>query len=273
MSRLPTYYVSHGGGPWPWMREQSGARYAQLEASLQAMAREAGDGVRAVLVVTAHWETPEFTLSSAEQPGMLYDYHGFPPHTYQIHYRAPGSPTLAARVQALLQAGGVAARLDPERGFDHGTFSVMQATYPAAQLPVVQLSLRADFDPAAHLAAGRLLAPLRDEGVLIIGSGLSYHNLRLLNANGTAPSVQFDDWLQTTLTTAPPAERDERLLHWEQAPSARIAHAREDHLIPLMVAVGAAHEETGHCVYHEDRFMGVVAASSFRFGNAPNAQG
>jgi aromatic ring-opening dioxygenase catalytic subunit (LigB family) len=271
MSRLPTYYVSHGGGPWPWMREQNGSRYDQLEASLQAMAREAGEGVRAVLVVTAHWETPEFTLSSATQPGMLYDYYGFPAHTYQVHYRAPGSPALAQRVQSLLQAGGVDAQLDPERGYDHGTFSVMQATYPEARLPVVQLSLRADFDPAAHLAAGRLLAPLRDEGVLILGSGLSYHNLRLLNANGTLPSQQFDAWLQTTLTACTPAERDGLLTHWERAPSARIAHAREDHLIPLMVAVGAASEETGTCVYHEDHFLGTVAASSFRFGAAPIA--
>jgi aromatic ring-opening dioxygenase catalytic subunit (LigB family) len=271
MSRLPTYYVSHGGGPWPWMREQNGSRYDQLEASLQAMAREVGEQVRTVLVVTAHWETPEFMVSSAAQPGMLYDYHGFPPHTYQIHYRAPGSPALAQRVQALLHAGGVEAGLDPERGFDHGTFSVMQATYPEARLPVVQLSLRADFDPAAHLAAGRLLAPLRDEGVLIIGSGLSYHNLRMFNASGALPSQQFDAWLQTTLTASTPAERDALLTQWERAPSARIAHAREDHLIPLMVAVGAAHDEAGACVYHEDAFSGTLTTSSFRFGDAPAA--
>ena len=150
--------------------------------------------------------------------------------------------------------------------YDHGTFSALQAAYPEAQIPVVQLSVLQSFDPAAHIAAGRLLAPLRDEGVLIIGSGLSYHNLRLLNAAGTVPSQQFDAWLQQTLTAATPVERDAQLLQREQAPSARIAHAREDHLIPLMVAVGAAHDEADTCVYHEDLFMGVVAASSFRFG-------
>lgn len=271
MSRLPTYYVSHGGGPWPWMREQTGGRYDRLEASLQAMAQATDGQVRAILVVTAHWETPAFALSSSPQPGMIYDYHGFPPHTYQVHYRAPGSPALAQRALALLQAGGVQARLDPARGFDHGTFSALQAAYPEAQIPVVQLSIRADFDPAAHLAAGRLLAPLRDEGILIIGSGLSYHNLRLLNPAGTLPSQQFDAWLQETLTASTPAERDARLRRWEAAPSARIAHAREDHLIPLMVTVGAAHDEPGTCVYHEDLFMGVVAASSFRFGAVPAA--
>ena len=269
MSRLPTYYVSHGGGPWPWMREQTGGRYDRLEASLQAMAKATEGQVRAILMVTAHWETTAFTLSSSRQPGMLYDYSGFPPHTYAIHYRAPGSPELAQRALSLLQAGGVEARLDPERGFDHGTFSALQAAYPEAQIPVVQLSVLASFDPADHLAAGRLLAPLRDEGVLIVGSGLSYHNLRLLNAAGTVPSQQFDAWLQQTLTASPADERASRLVQWESAPAARIAHAREDHLIPLMVAVGAAHDEAGACVYHEDLFMGVVAASSFRFGDEP----
>jgi aromatic ring-opening dioxygenase catalytic subunit (LigB family) len=267
MSRLPTYYISHGGGPWPWMREHNGSRYDKLEASLQALAKENEGRVRALLVITAHWETSSFALSSSPQPGMIYDYYGFPEHTYQIHYRAPGSPELARQAQALLQAGGVQASLDPERGFDHGTFSALQASYPEARIPVVQMSVLADFDPAAHLKAGRLLAPLRDEGILIIGSGLSYHNLRLLNAAGTVPSRQFDAWLQQTLTASPAAERDQLLLHWDRAPSARIAHAREDHLIPLMVAVGAAHAEQGTCVYHEDDFMGTVAASSFRFGD------
>ena len=209
--------------------------------------------------------------SSSPQPGMLYDYSGFPPHTYAIHYRAPGSPELAQRALSLLQAGGVEARLDPERGFDHGTFSALQAAYPEAQIPVVQLSVLASFDPADHLAAGRLLAPLRDEGVLIVGSGLSYHNLRLLNAAGTVPSQQFDAWLQQTLVRASPDERDARLLQWEQAPAARTAHAREDHLIPLMVAVGAAHEEAATCVYHEDDFFGALTVSSFRFGALPAA--
>ena len=266
MSRLPTYYVSHGGGPWPWMREQNGSRYAVLEASLQAMAKETEGQVRAILMVTAHWETPAFTLSSSPQPGMIYDYYGFPEHTYEIHYRAPGSPELAQRALSLLQAGGVEASLDPGRGFDHGTFSALQAAYPEARIPVVQLSILADFDPAAHLAAGRLLAPLRGEGILIVGSGLSYHNLRMFGPAGRAPSHAFDAWLQQTLTAASFKERDALLRQWEAAPSARVAHAREDHLIPLMVAVGAAHDEAGTCVYHEDDFFGSLASSSFRFG-------
>lgn len=272
MPRLPTYFVSHGGGPWPWMRDMTGGRYDRLEASLQAMARETAGQVRAILMVTAHWETPGgFELSSSPRPGMIYDYYGFPEHTYQVHYRAPGSPELAQRAQALLQGGGMSARLDDGRGFDHGTFSALQAAYPEAQIPVVQLSIRADFDPATHIAAGRLLAPLRDEGVLVIGSGLSYHNLRLFGPAGREPSRAFDAWLQQTLVQASPDERDARLLQWEQAPAARTAHAREDHLIPLMVAVGAAHEEAATCVYHEDDFFGALTVSSFRFGALPAA--
>lgn len=171
MARLPTYFVSHGGGPWPWMREQTGAAYDQLAASLAAMRIEAGATVRAVLVVTAHWEAPQFMVSSGAAPGMIYDYGGFPPHTYQISYPAPGEPALARRVAGLLEAAGFPTGLDAERGFDHGTFSMLYPVYPEARMPVVQMSLRRDLDPAAHLAAGRALAPLRDEGILIIGSG------------------------------------------------------------------------------------------------------
>lgn len=269
MARLPTYFVSHGGGPWPWMREQTGNAYDQLAASLAAMRAETGAAVRAVLVVTAHWEAPQFMVSSGSAPGMIYDYGGFPPHTYQISYPAPGEPVLARRVAELLDAAGHPAGLDPERGFDHGTFSMLYPVYPEARMPVVQLSLRRDLDPATHLAAGRALAPLRDEGILIIGSGLSYHNLRQFGSNGRAASQGFDGWLQHTLLELAPAEREQAVLRWEAAPQARAAHPREEHLLPLMVALGAAEQEAAACVYHEDAFMGNLAVSSFRFGAAP----
>lgn len=268
-TRLPTYFFSHGGGPWPWMKDQAGGAFDKLEASLQDVPRQLGMRPRAVLVVTGHWEEPEFTLSASPQPPMVYDYYGFPEHTYHIRYPAPGSPELARQVQSLLEDGGMPARLDDERGFDHGTFTVMAPMYPQADVPVVQLSLKAGLDPQEHIDAGRLLAPLREQDILIIGSGLSYHNLRLFNANAAAPSRQFDAWLQETLTQSAPGQRSERLVEWSRAPAARIAHPREDHLLPLMVAVGAAYDETGTCVYHEDAFLGGIAVSSFRFGETP----
>jgi len=262
MTTLPTFFLSHGGGPWPWMREQNGSAYDQLEASLRDLPRQAGGKPAAVLVVTAHWEGKDFLVSASARPPMIYDYGGFPPHTYQIQYPAPGSPALAQRVADLL---GGAAQLDHERGLDHGTFSAMYPAFPDADVPIVQLSLRRGLDPAEHMAIGRLLRPLRDEGILIIGSGLSFHNLRAFNAAGAEASRLFDSWLRETMAQAP-AERSARLLAWDKAPAARLAHPREEHLLPLMVVVGAAEDEAAQVVYHEDRFMGALAVSSFKLG-------
>lgn len=266
--RLPTYFISHGGGPWPYMDGEFRASMAQIEQSLVGMRDELGEAPRAVLVVSGHWEEQGFAISSGEKPGMVYDYYGFPDYLYDIRYAAPGSPVLARRVQDLLRAGNIEARLDPARGFDHGTFSIMQPLYPDEEMPLVQLSLDARMDPAQHLAVGRALAPLRDEGVLILGSGLSFHNLRLMRGTSAfEPSRQFDAWLQQTLVEAPPEERAERLIAWEKAPAARIAHPREDHLLPLMAVVGAAWDEPGAATYHQTDLFGGLTASSFRFGH------
>jgi len=269
MSRLPTYFVSHGGGPWPWMKDQYSAAYDQLEASLVDIPRQLGERPKAVLVVSSHWETEGFTVSSGSAPGMIYDYGGFPPHTYQIQYRAPGRPQLAERVAGLLHDAGHPATLDAQRGFDHGSFSMLAPVYPDADMPVVQLSIRRGYDPAAHLAAGRALAPLRDEGVLILGSGLSFHNLRQFGPGGALASHAFDAWLQYALLELSPADRLDAMRHWSEAPYARHAHPREDHLVPLWVALGAAEQEAAACVYHEDSFFGALTVSSFRFGQAP----
>ncbi len=264
MSTLPTYFLSHGGGPWPFMMDQVGHLYAQLDASLRAIPGQLPEQPKAILVITAHWEGRQFMLSSAPKPPMIYDYGGFPAHTYQIQYPAPGQPALAAQVKQLLDAGGFPALLDAQRGFDHGTFSALYPVYPQADMPIVQLSLRQDLDPQAHLEVGRLLAPLREQGILIVGSGLSFHNLRAFNAQGAAASRAFDDWLRATMAL-PANERRERLLAWESAPAARMAHPREEHLLPLMVVLGAAENGTASVPYHEDAFMGALAVSSFRF--------
>jgi aromatic ring-opening dioxygenase catalytic subunit (LigB family) len=266
---LPTYFISHGGGPWPWMKDMQPGVFDQLDKSIVGVREELGEPPKAILMVTGHWEERGFAVSSAQQPGMVYDYYGFPEHTYRIHYRAPGAPELAERVRALLAEGHVPAHLDAERGYDHGTFTVMQPLYPEADVPVVQMSIDRSLDPDLHLEAGRLLAPLRDEGVAIVGSGLSYHNLRQMDARGQVPSAGFDAWLQDALVDHAGRERTRLLEHWAEAPYARAAHPREDHLIPLMVAVGAAEDEPGACIYHQDDLMGYTTASSFRFGSAP----
>ncbi|MGI4777098.1 MAG: DODA-type extradiol aromatic ring-opening family dioxygenase [Janthinobacterium lividum] len=265
---LPTYFVSHGGGPWPWMRQEMGGVYDKLAAALADMPRQIGRKPRAVLMISAHWETGAFTVQAASKPAMIYDYGGFPAHTYQVRYDAPGSPELAARVKAMIEAAGLPAGLDTERGYDHGMFSPMAGIYPEADVPVVQLSLRRGLDPAEHLALGRALAPLRHEDVLIVGSGLSYHNLRAFGPQAREPSKAFDDWLDASVVRSDAAQRVARLVDWAHAPAARLAHPREEHLIPLMVAVGAAEREAGVRIYHEDAFMGGIAVSSFRFGAA-----
>ncbi len=262
--RLPTYFISHGGGPWPWLPNMR-AMFVNLEASLKAMVAEWPEPPRAILMISGHWETEEHAVMAAPKPPMVYDYYGFPPETYQIQYPAPGAPDLAARALGLLQGAGIAAHLDQTQGFDHGTFAPLAVMYPKAEVPVFQISLLKSYNPAAHLAMGRALAPLRDEGVVIIGSGLSFHNLRMFGPAAKEPSQGFDDWLGQAMSSAP-ALRTQAMLNWEQAPYARICHREEDHLVPLFVALGAAEDEPATRIYHDVGLMGGVTASSYRFG-------
>ena len=262
---LPTFYISHGGGPWPWVEGRMRDTHRNLEAALQQMPALVGTTPKAVLMISAHWEERDFTVMSSPNPPMLYDYNNFPPNTYQVQYPAPGAPQLAEQVRALLQSAGIAARLDPARGFDHGAFVPMFVVYPDASVPVVQLSLKRGLDPQAHLAAGRALASLRNEGVLILGSGSSYHNLRMMGPEAKEPSAAFDDWLDRTLEGTNFEGRTAALTSWDAAPSARVAHPREEHLLPLMVAVGAAEHDVATRFYHENTFFGSGSVSSFMF--------
>lgn len=263
LDSFPTFFVSHGGGPWPWvdgMRQQ----FARTEREFRDMPRLFPQKPKAVLVITGHWEAAEFTVSTAERPPMEYDYSGFPEHTYRIQYPAPGSPALAARVRELLGDAGIASREDVSRGFDHGTFVPMALMYPEADVPVVMLSLKAGYDAAEHIRLGRALAPLRSEGVLIMGSGLTYHNMRGFGRSESTPvAAAFEHYLNEAVT-ADPAIRDDRLVRWQQAPGARLAHPREDHLVPLMVIAGAAGKDVGHRVFVDQAMS--VAMASYQFG-------
>lgn len=261
----PTLFIPHGGGPWPWVPRLRQA-HAELEAHLSALPATLPAPPRALLVVSAHWEAPVATVSTAARPGMLYDYYNFPAATYQVKYGAPGAPDLAETVQGLLQSAGVATATDASRGFDHGTFVPLAVAWPDADVPVLQLSLMAGLDPQAHLDVGRALAPLREDGVLIVGSGLSYHNLPGFFGRVPTKAVDseaFDAWLSHTVA-ADPATRAERLRAWSQAPGARASHPREEHLLPLMVAAGAALASPGAVTWRRP-LMGATV-SSVRFG-------
>lgn len=262
--RQPSYFISHGGGPWPWIPDMRKA-LSPLEESLAAMPADLPAPPTAILMISGHWEAREVRVMHAARPPMVYDYGGFPPHTYEIVYPAPGAPALAERAAGLIAAAGLPVALDETRGFDHGTFVPAYAMYPAADVPIFQVSMLKSYDPGEHVRLGRALAPLRDEGVLIVGSGLSYHNLALFGPGARVPSQAFDAWLGAALAL-PPRERTAKLMDWESAPHARTCHAREDHLVPLFVALGAAEDAPATRVYHQDMIFGGVTASSWRFG-------
>lgn len=248
------------------MPEELNSVYAELASALAAIIPSLPERPEAILMVSAHWEEDAFTVQSSPNPGMLYDYYGFPPHTYSVHYSSPGSPALAHRVMHVLEENGIPARENERRGYDHGMFSPMACIRPEADIPVVQLSLKTGLNPGDHLALGRVLRPLRKEGIFVVGSGLSYHNLRLFNRMAERPSAEFDAWLHDTVTGTRGAERNTRLENWEEAPSARTCHPREEHLIPLMVAAGCAEDEYGTVTYNQKDFMGGIHVSNFSFG-------
>ncbi len=235
-------------------------------AYLRGIPAAIGERPRAVLVISGHWEETVPTVLAPQNHTLLFDYYGFPDYTYRLTYPAHGEPAVAARVHELLRAAGFDTEDEKERGLDHGVFIPFKLIYPEADMPIVQLSLVHHLDPAQHLAMGHALAPLRDEGVLIVGSGNSYHNLREFfspSPGAGAASAQFDDWLAATVQ-APRAEREQRLAAWQQAPGAKQAHPRAEHLLPLMVAAGAAGADPGRVSYREQMFGKMF--SGYQFG-------
>ena len=262
---MPVVFVPHGGGPWPFVEMGFPPDdVATLAGYLRSVRQVPPEPPRALLVVSAHWEAPVPTVMTSEHPPMLYDYYGFPPESYTLAWPAPGSPALAARVRALLGGAGIETAADGTRGYDHGTFVPLMLTYPAADVPAVQLSLQEGLDPSAHIAIGRALQPLRDEGVFIIASGMTFHNLRAFRDPRAVPvSEMFDAWLRETMLLGTVA-RNERLAQWTSAPGARAAHPREEHLIPLMVASGAAGDDPAVVAFN-DTFTG-LRLSAYHFG-------
>lgn len=266
--KFPAIYLPHGGGPWPFVdlgslvgTHESDALAAYLRGIPAALPRRP----KALVVVSAHWEAPVPTVMTSARPPLLFDYFGFPEAAYRLTWPAPGDPELAERVRVLVQAAGFATAADAERGFDHGTFVPLKLSFPDADVPTLQLSLERGLDPERHLALGRALAPLRDEGVLLVGSGMSFHNLRDFGrGTGNAAATAFDAWLARVAASDADA-RNAELVRWTAAPSARAAHPREEHLLPLMVMAGAAGSDRGRVAFAGT--FGGAKISAVHFGD------
>ena len=234
-----------------------------LAAYLRGIDGSLGVRPKAVLVISGHWETPLPTVNIAERPKLLFDYYGFPEHTYRLKYPVAGAPDLEPRVRSLLAGAGFELAVESKRGLDHGVFVPFLLIYPRADVPIMQLSLLQSLDPGVHLAIGRALAPLRERGILIVGSGMSYHNLAaMFSGRGAEAAASFDEWLGEAVQD--PQTRDAKLTSWRSAPGGRESHPREEHLIPLMVAAGAADGDPGVRSFGES--IAGKAISGFQFG-------
>jgi aromatic ring-opening dioxygenase catalytic subunit (LigB family) len=270
--RQPSIFLPHGGGPWTIVDlGPMSAGLDSLRSYLAGLPASLPAPPRAVLCVSAHWEAPRPTVMTALEPPMLYDYSGFPREAYEFKWPAPGSPELASKVVDLLESAGIETGRDPGRGFDHGTFVPLMVSDPRASIPTFQLSLVRGLDPATHIAIGRALAELRAQGVLIVGSGMSYHNMRAFMGASRDPELRrrmvddsrrFDDWL-AELATRSPSEVETRLVEWARAPAARDAHPREEHLVPLMVVAGSAIEGKVTVPYRGTAMGAAISALQF----------
>lgn len=287
-SKQPVVFISHGGGPWPYMPEVK-KQYVKTTEWLTTYFQSLPKTPTAIICISAHWEENHFAVSAASDPEMIYDYGGFPEHTYQVQYPAKGHPVLAKQIFEQLNQASLPTRLDLNRGFDHGTFVPLSLMYPAANIPVVSLSIHSSYDVQLHWQLGQALQKFRSENILIVGSGLSYHNMRGFGTNaGLQASVQFGNWLNEVVqdsnsnsdsnlksnkysninsdqaldVNSLALNRKNKILNWEQAPSARAAHPYEDHLIPLISVIAAAGDDSGHVAY-VDRVMNVDMASYY----------
>lgn len=259
----PVLFLPHGGGPLPVLGDKG---HEKMVSFLREITSELGEPA-AILVISAHWEEEQATITSNSHPEIIYDYYGFPAEAYTIQYAAPGNPGLAKEIHALLMASGISAKLDEQRGFDHGLFVPLKLMFPQARIPCIQLSLLKNLDPKKHIALGNAIASLREKNILIIGSGMSFHNLKTFFSSDIDSSKEndaFDHWLIETCTDPAISSeaREQRLIEWEKAPFARFCHPREEHLLPLHVCYGIACAGTPIAkVAFNDQIMGKKVTS------------
>ncbi len=236
--KFPSIFINHGGGPLPLLGRQSALVESMKQVVDEFLPKEEP---KAIIVLSAHWESDPIKMTSAVNPKMYYDYYGFPPETYQYQYPAPGSPELAQRIHELLESNDLDSELDESRGYDHGVFIPLMIMYPEANIPVVCVSLHESLDAELNMRIGQSLAPLREEGILILGSGYSFHNMKAFFNPSEATinaSNDFNQWLKATIL-GNDSNYLEKLKHWKNAPGGQMCHPREEHLIPLLMAAAA----------------------------------
>lgn len=258
------FYISHGS-PTLSIDESLPARHFLKSWKEKVFSQRP----KAILVISGHWETDEPTVNVVDRSDTIYDFYGFPQPMYQLKYPTPGAPELAKRVKELLEASGFGTvKEDRERGLDHGAWVPLMLMYPEADIPVCQLSVQTNRDGTYHYNVGRALGPLKEEGILIMGSGSATHNLRALRfKDGTvAPwAAEFDTWLKEALLSG----RYEDVNHYEEkAPHAKVAHPWPDHFYPLHVAMGAAGDKSKAELIHHSWQLGTLSYASYRFTTA-----
>ena len=236
----PVLFLPHGGGPLPLLGD---VNHQEMLKFMQEIIPSLGTP-ESILIISAHWEEELVTITSGKNPSLIYDYYGFPEESYQLKYPAPGDPVLAHKIANLLQENGIESKLSEQRGFDHGVFVPLKILFPEANIPCVQLSLLNNLDPESHLKIGKALSKLRSENTLIIGSGLSFHNMQSLMAQGNSidqKNEEFELWLNDTCTNGnySTSVREQKLIKWSEAPFARYCQPREEHLLPLHFCAGA----------------------------------
>lgn len=253
---LPSLFISHGS---PMLALQPGASGPALAGLATSLARPT-----AIVVVSAHWESRELLVTGSERPETWHDFYGFPQALYAVQYPAPGKPALAGQVSTLLTAAGLSTRLDPQRPFDHGAWVPLSLMYPDASIPVVQVSLPSALGPALQLRVGEALAGLRDEGVLLIGSGSITHNLGELDWHAGPEVIEpwalaFRDWVVEKLQAD---DRAALLDYRRQAPFALRNHPSDEHFLPLFFALGAGGR---FGVVHQGFTLGALGMDIYRF--------
>ena len=261
MTNATILYIPHGGGPLPLLNDPG---HAKLNHFLRGYADTIAKP-DAIVVISAHWEEMVIAITAAKSPSLLFDYYGFPPETYEYQYPAPGHPQLAERTYGMLQQAGIDAKLDHERGFDHGVFVPLMLMYPDADVPCIQVSLSTSLDPALHVRTGQALSSLKNDNLLVLGSGFSFHNMQALKSKRDDAiddrNREFETWLAQTCSDEilSETEREKLLIQWESAPHARYCHPREEHLLPLQVCYGVSQQAA--TVVFQDQVAGFMTSA------------